>query len=48
MDITCRGDSWSASVKETNGMNLNFRSTYLDPDNAGLRGHGLPLRCLSE
>ena len=35
MDITCRGDSWSASVKETNGMNLNFRSTYLDPGPRG-------------
>ncbi len=41
------GYSWSSAVSGTNGMNLNFNATWLNPSNANNRGYGLQLRCLS-
>ena len=40
------GYSWSSTVSGTNGFNLNFNSTWLDPSNAHNRGHGFQVRCL--
>ncbi|WP_299457391.1 hypothetical protein [uncultured Rikenella sp.] len=40
--------SWSVSVSDTNGINLGFGVTWLILNDANARGHGLPLRCLSE
>ncbi len=42
------GYSWASTVSGTNGMYLNFFVTWLGPSSAYYRGHGLPLRCLSE
>ncbi|WP_300728663.1 hypothetical protein [uncultured Rikenella sp.] len=40
--------SWSASISDTNGINLGFGVTWLVLNDATARGFGLPLRCLSE
>ncbi|WP_297623491.1 hypothetical protein [uncultured Rikenella sp.] len=40
--------SWSASVSDTNGINLGFGVTWLILNDANARGFGFPLRCLSE
>ncbi len=42
------GSVWSSSSYETNSIYLRFFMTEVQPDIAYLRGHGLPLRCLSE
>ncbi len=42
------GYSWSSTVSGTNGMNLHFYVTGLNPSYALSRGFGLQLRCLSE
>ncbi|WP_299457633.1 hypothetical protein [uncultured Rikenella sp.] len=41
------GYSWSSTVSGTNGMNLNFNVTWLNPSNANNRAYGFQLRCLS-
>ncbi|WP_300829330.1 hypothetical protein [uncultured Rikenella sp.] len=48
MSVGNHGFSWSSTVSGTNGMYLNFFVTWLGPSSAYYRGHGLPLRCLSE
>ncbi len=40
------GYSWSSSVSGTNGMNLDFNATWLNPSNANNRAHGFQVRCL--
>ena len=41
------GYSWASTVSGTNGMNLNFNVTWLNPSNANNRAYGFQLRCLS-
>ncbi|WP_294596478.1 hypothetical protein [uncultured Rikenella sp.] len=43
-----RGYSWSSTARGTNGMNLRFDMTWLNPCNADSRAYGFQLRCLSE
>ena len=40
------GYSWSSSVSSTNGMNLNFNSSWLNPSNTNNRAYGFQVRCL--
>ncbi|WP_297623872.1 hypothetical protein [uncultured Rikenella sp.] len=42
------GHSYSSSVSGTVGVFLDFYAHSLSPSIAHNRGHGLPLRCLSE
>ncbi|WP_300851239.1 hypothetical protein [uncultured Rikenella sp.] len=42
------GYSWSSSISDLNGQNLNFGITWLDPSRADYRVYGFQLRCLSE
>ncbi|WP_294598439.1 hypothetical protein [uncultured Rikenella sp.] len=42
------GYSWASTVSSTNGMNLLFYATHLDPGNTYGHTHGFLLRCLSE
>ena len=42
------GYSWSSAVSSTGGVFLYFSTQRLNPSNVDSRGHGLPLRCLSE
>ncbi len=42
------GYSYSSSVNGSKGMYLEWDATWLLPNNANSRGHGLQLRCLSE
>ena len=46
--IGYNSSSWSSTVSSTNGMILDFGVTWLGPSNAGGRGYGFQLRCLSE
>ncbi|MCC8062675.1 MAG: hypothetical protein LIO68_05465 [Rikenellaceae bacterium] len=40
------GYSWSSAVSGTNGVFLDFNSSWLNPSNANNRAHGLQVRCL--
>lgn len=40
------GSVWSGSASDANGYYLNFHATWLNPENATNRAHGLPVRCL--
>ncbi len=42
------GYSWSAASSGIRGLELYFRSQYLDPSLSDYRAHGFQLRCLSE
>ncbi|WP_297829454.1 hypothetical protein [uncultured Rikenella sp.] len=42
------GYSWSASSDVLRSYNLGFGITQMGPTDDNYRGHGLPLRCLSE
>ena len=43
------GYNWSASPNNaTNGLNLNFNSGNVNPQNNNNRGNGFPLRCIQE
>ena len=42
------GFNWSAATSGTSGMDLDFSSQHLRPGYSDHRGHGFPLRCLSE
>ncbi|WP_297831691.1 hypothetical protein [uncultured Rikenella sp.] len=42
------GYSWSSAVSDNNSVYLNFNATGIDSCHADSRGHGFPLRCLSE
>ena len=43
------GYNWSASPNSaTNGLNLNFNSGNVNPQNNNNRGNGFPLRCIQE
>ncbi|WP_300727912.1 hypothetical protein [uncultured Rikenella sp.] len=48
MNVGNGGYSWASTVSGSNGMNLNFGVTWLNPSSAHNRGHGFQLRCLSE
>jgi hypothetical protein len=39
------GYYWSASVNGTNGRNLNFNSSAVNPDNSNNRAYGFSVRC---
>ncbi len=42
------GYNWTSMVNGTNGMNLSFHVTWLNPGGAYYRSYGYLLRCLSE
>ncbi|WP_299457851.1 hypothetical protein [uncultured Rikenella sp.] len=42
------GYSWSSTVSEIRGRDLDFGATWLYPDYANSRGFGFQLHCLSE
>ncbi|WP_294598768.1 hypothetical protein [uncultured Rikenella sp.] len=42
------GYNWSSTIHTTYGTFLDFRTTFLQPNYASNRAHGLQLRCLSE
>ncbi|WP_294599947.1 hypothetical protein [uncultured Rikenella sp.] len=48
MYVGRHGYSWSSAVSGTNGVFLDFNTQYLNPSYVDYRGHGFPLRCLSE
>lgn len=41
-----QGFSWSSSVSDINGVDLNFHATNLNPSNADRRAYGFQVRCL--
>ncbi len=40
------GYSWSSTVSGTNGVNLNFNTSWLNPSNTNNRAYGFQVRCL--
>ncbi|WP_294592131.1 hypothetical protein [uncultured Rikenella sp.] len=48
MYVGNNGLSWSSAVSGPHGIFLSFDTQYLHSSSVNLRGHGLPLRCLSE
>ncbi len=42
------GYSYSSSVNDTNGVDVDFSATHLNSSYAGNRGDSFQLRCLSE
>lgn len=43
------GYYWAATPNgATNGRNLNFNSTNVNPQNSNNRGNGFPVRCVQE
>ncbi|MCL2561435.1 MAG: hypothetical protein FWE10_03820 [Rikenellaceae bacterium] len=48
-NVGSNGYNWSATPSSaTNGFNLNFNSTSVNPSNSNNRGNGFPVRCLSK
>ncbi|WP_297626397.1 hypothetical protein [uncultured Rikenella sp.] len=42
------GYSWSSADSGSNSLFLYFNTQNFNPSNVSSRGHGFPLRCLSE
>ncbi|WP_294598812.1 hypothetical protein [uncultured Rikenella sp.] len=42
------GYSWSATIHQINGFDLDFRTTWSESSYPSRRGYGFQLRCLSE
>ncbi|WP_297832749.1 hypothetical protein [uncultured Rikenella sp.] len=48
MNVGNSGYSWSSADSGSNSLFLYFNTQNFNPSNVSSRGHGFPLRCLSE
>jgi hypothetical protein len=45
-NVGVNGNAWSSSPNGTNGYNLNFNGTSVNPANNNNRANGFPVRCV--
>lgn len=47
-NVGSNGNYWSASPNSSNGYNLNFNSSNVNPSNNNNRANGFAVRCVQE